>query len=553
APLRLPVPMSEFLKDKEYEEVKFDVLKDVMLLAEFFPQLSRLIEDGGERRLEFSASKFAPVLLKMLPALSLFGIRILLPKGMKNLIRPKTTLLVKKSPGQKEGATFLNFQDLVSFDWQIALGDQLIPVDAFEHLVRNLNGVVKINDQYILVDEDELIDLFNKLEVPPKLTGFAALQTLLAEEYDGVKIGLTEEAARLVRQLVQPKEVPLPKGLRATLRPYQLTGYEWLLKNTRLGFGSLLADDMGLGKTLQVIATLLKFKEEGKLARDKALVIVPTSLLTNWRKEVEKFAPTLKAAVYHGQKRKLDVADPDIIITTYGVVRSEGELLKKMGWYCTVVDEAQNIKNPAAEQAKAVKAIPAPVRIAMSGTPVENRLSEFWSILDFTQRGFLGSPKQFNDTFARPIQRDHDREAAQVFKKITAPFLLRRLKSDRSIISDLPEKIENNQYASLTPEQAALYQNVVDTGMKAIYEASDDPEESGNKQGLVLKMITALKQICNHPHQFLKKGDKYPHLSGKAQLLFSLLENIYDGGEKTLIFTQYQEMGELLAQFIAEQ
>ncbi len=487
------------------------------------------------------------VLLKMLPALSLFGIRILLPKGLKHLVRPKATLLAKRSPGKNEGS-FLSFDDLMAFDWQVALGDQLVSVREFEKLVSNLNGIVKIHDQYVLVDEDELIKLFQKLEEPPVLKGFEALQVLLAEEYQGAKIGLTDEAAALIRQYVQPSEVPLPAGLNATLRPYQRSGYDWMLKNTRLGLGSLLADDMGLGKTLQVIAALLRYKEEGLLAQKKALVIVPTSLLTNWRKEIERFAPSLRAAVYHGQKRSFDVAEADVVITTYGIARSENAFLKKQPWYCTVVDEAQNIKNAGTEQTKSVKAIPAPVRIAMSGTPVENRLSEFWSIMDFTNKGYLGSPKQFTDAFAKPIQKDGDQQAAALFKKVTAPFILRRLKSDKSIIADLPDKIENNQFATLTMEQAALYESVVKQQMKAIFEE----DEENKRQGKVLKMITALKQICNHPHQFLKKGPKSPDFSGKAQLLLSLLDTIYANGEKTLIFTQYQEMGELLGNIIED-
>jgi uncharacterized Zn finger protein len=546
-PLFAPAPLRHVFTKKEFAPVKFDVLKDVLLLAEFFPELNRIIESQGRERLAFDEVAFVQVLLKMLPALSLFGIRILLPMGLKHLIRPKATLLAKKSPAKNEGS-FLSFDDLMSFDWQVALGDQLVPVSEFEQLVRNLNGIVKIHDQYVLVDDDELSKLFQKLEEPPVLKGFEALQVLLAEEYQGAKIGLTDEAAELIRQYVQPTEVPLPAGLKATLRPYQRAGYDWMLKNTRLGFGSLLADDMGLGKTLQVIAALLRFREEGLLAEKKALVIVPTSLLTNWRKEIEKFAPDLRAAVYHGQNRSLDVSETDVVLTTYGIARSENAFLKKMDWYCTVVDEAQNIKNAGTEQTKSIKAIPAPVRIAMSGTPVENRLSEFWSIMDFTNKGYLGSPKQFNEAFGKPIQQEGDQKQAALFKKVTAPFILRRLKSDKSVIADLPDKIENNQFATLTKEQAAVYELVVKQQMKDIFEESEEVK----RQGKVLKMITALKQICNHPHQFLKKGPTSAEFSGKAQLLIDLLDTIYANGEKTLIFTQYQEMGELLSQIIGD-
>ena len=542
-----PVPLSHVFTKKKYATVKYDVLKDVLLLTDFFPQLHQTIESQGKDILTFNKVEFVEILLKMLPALSLFGIRILLPKGLKHLVRPQASLLAKKSPGQNEGS-FLTFEDLMSFDWQVALGDRLVSIEEFQAMVKNLKGIVKIHDQYVLVDEDELAKLFKKLEDPPELKGFEALQILLAEEYQGTKIGLTGEAAALIRQLVQPEEVPLPKRLNATLRPYQRVGYEWMLKNIRLGFGSLLADDMGLGKTIQVIAALLRFQEEGLLEKKKALVIVPTSLLTNWKKEIEKFAPSLRALIYHGQKRSLTLDKTDVVITTYGIARSEQARFKKGRWYCTVIDEAQNIKNAGTAQSRSIKAIPSTVRIAMSGTPVENRLSEFWSIMDFTNKGYLGSPKKFTQLFGKPIQQEGNQQQAELFRKITAPFILRRLKSDKSIISDLPDKIENNQFATLTKQQAAVYEAVVRQNMKDIFKEN----EQIKRQGKVLKMITALKQICNHPYQFLKKGSKSVDLSGKVQLLFSLLENIYENGEKTLIFTQYHEMGKLLSQMIKE-
>ncbi len=548
AELTEPVPLKDIFKKSKYEAIKYDVLKDLMLLSEYFPKLNSIVESQGTKHLSFDNVSFVSVMLKTLPALGLFGIRILLPKGLKHLVRPQATLLAKqKFKDNKPVVSFLKFDDLVSFDWQVALGNERLSVKDFSKMVTGLNGIVKLKDQYILVEQEDLKKMYKKLENPPDLTGLDLFKTVIAEEYEGIKIGLTEEAAAFVQNFVNPEAVPLPLGLTANLRPYQISGYEWLMKNTRVGFGSLLADDMGLGKTLQVIATLLKFKEEGMIGdKKKALVIVPTSLLTNWVKEIEKFAPELRATVYHGQKRVFAMHDTDVVITTYGIVRNEQEMLKQGKWYCTIIDEAQNIKNPDTEQTKSVKNIKADVRIAMSGTPVENRLSEFWSILDYTNKGYLGALKRFNDDFGRPIQRDHDQKQAALFKKITAPFMLRRLKSDKKIIADLPDKIENNQYVTLTSEQAAIYQNVVNESMKIIYDES----EPIARQGLVLKMITALKQICNHPYQFLKKGKRDPNLSGKMDMLFNLLDNIYENKEKTLIFTQYHEMGDLLSTFI---
>jgi SNF2 family DNA or RNA helicase len=323
-----------------------------------------------------------------------------------------------------------------------------------------------------------------------------------------------------------------------------------MYRNTKIGFGSLIADDMGLGKTLQVITTLLKFKEEGWLQKSPALVVAPTSLLTNWSKELEKFAPSLKYEIYHGGSRKLDNKEYEVLLTSYGLARSDSAILKKQKWFAVVTDEAQNIKNNETAQTKAVKSLPAQTYIAMSGTPVENRLSEYWSIMDFTNRGLLGNLNFFQNHFAQPIQNKHDKTALERFKKITAPFLLRRMKSDKSIIADLPDKMELDQFCTLTKEQAALYETTLEKALKAINDAGSEKEHLFERQGLVLQMIMALKQICNHPAQFLKNKNKDAILSGKTQLLLELLETIDSSHEKTLIFTQFTEMASMLQGFI---
>jgi len=235
-------------------------------------------------------------------------------------------------------------------------------------------------------------------------------------------------------------------------------------------------------------------------------------------------------------------------LTTYGVARTDAAKLQKYRWLVLVIDEAQNIKNPATAQTKAIKKIKASVKIAMSGTPVENRMSEYWSVFDFANKGYLNTLKKFKSDYAKPIEADRDLVKLEKFKKITAPFIMRRVKSDKSIIKDLPEKIEQDQFCQLTPEQAAIYQNIVDSTMKRV-----EKSKGIERKGLVLMLITALKQICNHPYQYLKKGDKAPNLSGKILLLFQLIQQTLDNGEKTLIFTQYQQMGSLLVEFLAEQ
>ena len=354
-------------------------------------------------------------------------------------------------------------------------------------------------------------------------------------------------------RLAPARGVALPASLNANLRPYQMRGYSWMYRNAQIGFGSVLADDMGLGKTLQVIATLLKYKEEGALNKEKCMVVAPTGLLTNWQAEIQKFAPSLVSSIYHGAKRELkSLTECDVLITTYGIVRSDADILKKKKWQLLVIDEAQNIKNHTTEQSKAVKSLKANTFIAMSGTPVENRLSELWSIMDFSNRGLLGNLKDFKDTYSDPIQNMNDAIVAGRLKKVTAPFLMRRMKTDKTIISDLPDKIEINAYCQLVARQASLYEKTLEEAMNVIEGIGTDKKDLFVRQGLVLQMILALKQICNHPTQFLKNNILDDTMSGKLQLLYDKLESIVESNEKVLIFTQFTEMGKLLQHFISE-
>ena len=545
-----PVELEEILKKKKYENTRFEVLQDLLLLSNHFSALDGYLQSQGKSKMEFDGENFVNILLEILPTLQLFGIQILLPKALKHWIKPQISGTIKSKSASQVGG-FMHLNDMLSFDWQIAVGEELLSWNEFEKLIRGMKGLVKIKDRFVLIEQDELEKLKKNLENPPKLTGADLLKTALAEEYKGSKVGLSPEVVKLLKNLTSPGSVKLPQNLNAKLRPYQLRGYEWMVKNTQLGFGSLIADDMGLGKTLQVITLLLKFKQEGAFSKNKALIVVPTTLLTNWQKEINRFAPDLTFQIYHGNKRKLEIkateVPVDLVITTYGTVRSDAEIFKKYNWYCVVIDEAQNIKNPDTEQTKAVKNLKSDIKIAMSGTPVENRLSEFWSILDFTNKGYLGNLSKFTTEYTKPIQLEHSHEKLQTFKKITAPFLLRRLKTDKTIITDLPDKIENNYYTKLSKEQAALYESVVQQSLTDIEE-----NEGIARKGLVLKLMTALKQVGNHPYQYLRKGKKTLEESGKAQQLIEILENIQDANEKVLIFTQYTAMGDLLVEFIKD-
>jgi len=551
-PDQLPISLNNLLIQKQHEKYRFKVLQSLSLLSPFIKGLDEHINHQAQKPMLFDFKEFAPFLMNMLPAIRLLDIKTFLPKSLQELLRPKASVKLKKK-WTTEGS-FLRLDDLLTFDWQIAIGEQVMSLEEYNKLIRNATGLMKFKESYIYVDESDLEKLHKHFTNTKPMSSYQLLQTALMEEYEGSPVTLSDEVKKLIQDLTSDQDIPLPKGLRAKLRPYQHRGFSWMYRNLKIGFGSILADDMGLGKTVQVIAILQKMKEEGAInAKQKALIVVPTGLLNNWQAEIDKFAPLLTSHIYHGTTRDLKDFNEDVMLSTYGVVRSEGDILKKKKWQVLVIDEAQNIKNNDTAQTKMVKGLTSNIRIAMSGTPVENRLSEFWSIMDFTNKGYLGNEKSFKENFASPIQLFNDEHVIKRFRKVTSPFLMRRLKSDKTIISDLPDKIEQNQYSTLTKSQAALYEKTLQIAMNEIEGINDTDHQSlFKRQGLVLQMILALKQICNHPTQFLKNGKVDPTLSGKTLLLLDMLETIIDNGEKVLIFTQFREMGDLLQQFINE-
>ncbi|OQP59281.1 DEAD/DEAH box helicase [Niastella populi] len=524
---------------KRDSDKQFSALKDLQLLAQYLPGLNNSIASKGNEKLFYSSQTFAEVLTGILPAIKLLGIQTLLPKSLQHLLRPQVTLAITSKEGNKK---YFSLNDLLDYDWKVAVGDSFLNKDEFFVLANQATGLVKIRDQYILMNQDEIEKVILKLERPSAPKAFTLLQAALSGDYEGAPVQIDGAVKKKIQEILKADVTTLPVALNARLRHYQQRGVSWLYKNARLGLGSLLADDMGLGKTLQVIATLQKFKEEGALKNKPALVIAPTTLLSNWKAEIEKFAPSLNALVFHGTTRKAEFKETDVVITTYGIARTENEMLCRQNWYALIIDEAQNIKNTETAQTKAVKKIKSGIKIAMSGTPVENRLMEYWSIFDFANPGYLGNSNWFNEEYARPIEINQDRKRLEKFRSITSPFIMRRVKTDKVIINDLPDKIENDQFCNLTKEQAALYKSITHDLMQEV-----EMEEGINRRGIILKLLTVLKQVCNHPMQYLKNGgDLRPDHSGKMLLLLQLLETIYENGEKVLIFSQYQEMGSLL-------
>lgn len=543
SPLQFVESLYSFMKRNS--DSHLSVLKDLQILSNYLPELNHAIASKGKEKIQYNSQTFAEVLTGILPAIRLFGIQTLLPKSLQYLLKPQVTVSLNSKGKNKQ---YFSLNDLLDYDWMVAMGDSFITKEEFFSLANKSTGLVKIRDQYIMMNREEIEKVIKKLSQPSAPKAFTLLQAALSGDYEGAPVQINQTLKNQINEILKSGNTDLPSHLKANLRHYQVRGFNWLYKNSKLGLGSLLADDMGLGKTLQVICTLLKFKEDGALKNKPALVVAPTTLLSNWKAEIEKFAPSLNAFIFHGSTRKTEFKNCDIVITTYGIVRSETENLSNRPWYALVIDEAQNIKNNNTAQTKAIKKIKSDIKIAMSGTPVENRLMEYWSIFDFTNPGYLGSINWFNDEYAKPIEINQDKKRLNKFRSITSPFIMRRVKTDKTIISDLPDKIENNQICNLTKEQAALYKGITQDLMKEI-----ENTEGINRRGIILKLLTILKQVCNHPLQYLKNGNEVkPEQSGKMMLLFQLLETIYENGEKVLIFSQYREMGDLLRSALQE-
>ena len=466
-----------------------------------------------------------------------------------------------KIAGVVAGAAGLGMEQLTTFHWQAAIGEAAISARELAALAKHKAPLVRFRGEWVAVDPRELVEIRRRVSDGPT-------RTLLAE---GLKLALAGETShgtpviaegnvlRLLERVRDAATVPqpAPAALQATLRPYQERGLAWLAAMASLGLGGCLADDMGLGKTVQILAFLLHRAEVAPGDRRPALLVAPTSVVGNWEREIARFAPSIAVVRHYGagrarQPRALGEAisaapSAPIVLTTYGVARRDGALLSALEWSSVVLDEAQNAKNAASATAKAVRTFRGAHRFALTGTPVENRLAELWSILDFANPGLLGGLDAFRRDFAVPVERFANAEAAARLRRVVAPFLLRRLKSDPKVIDDLPAKNEMDVFCTLTREQATLYQAVVDEELRLIEES-----KGIQRAGRVLAMLTALKQICNHPAQYLGERGPLPRRSNKLARITAMLEEAMAAGDKALVFTQYREMGDRLVAHLAQ-
>ncbi|GAB2807177.1 DEAD/DEAH box helicase [Streptomyces chlorus] len=449
--------------------------------------------------------------------------------------------------------SFLSADALLAFDWSFALGDRTLTRAELDRLAETKRPVVRLRDQWVLIDPQEILRARARQdhEVAPVDALGAALTGSVEVDGRRFEVRPTGWLATLRDRLADPESqepVPQPAALVATLRDYQRRGLNWLAHMTSGGLGCCLADDMGLGKTITLIALHLH-RQSDPASAGPTLVVCPTSLMGNWQREIERFAPGTPVRRFHGARRSLDgLADGEFVLTTYGTMRLDAPRLAEVSWGMVVADEAQHVKNPYAATARQLRSIGARARVALTGTPVENNLSELWAILDWTTPGLLGRLGTFRRRYADAVEGGTDPAAAERLARLVRPFLLRRRKSDPGIAPELPPKTETDHAVSLTQEQAALYEAVV---REALTELSGTSGVSGTdgmaRRGMIVKLLTGLKQICNHPAQFLK--EERPAIagrSGKLELLDELLDTVLAEQACALVFTQYVQMARLL-------
>ncbi len=528
------------------------------------PELEPLLDEARPSELALESAAVLALIAERSGPLADVGIGLLLPTWWTR--RGRLALRARASSHKRTSTTAtvaggVGMEAIVGFQWQAAIGEERLTAKdlaALKAAAAAKQHLVQVRGRWVEVRPDELqavlglVGQRGQASVADLLRAGMGLEHLGAPDSSAVVgVDATGWLADLLDGALHARvaPTPTPPGFEGQLRPYQERGVAWLCFLGRLGLGACLADDMGLGKTAELLATVLAEPVDGP-----TLVVCPVSVLGNWQLEAARFTPALRVMAHHGPARFSGdevpfaerAAGHDLVLTTYSLVARDQAQLAEVRWARLVLDEAQQVKNPGTAQARAVRSIDAGRRIAMTGTPMENRLAELWSLMQVLNPGLLGSARSFRDRFAVPIEREGDVEAIELLRKVTGPFILRRLKSDKTIISDLPDKVEVTDRCRLTREQATLYQAVVDDLLR------DADETDGiDRRGRVLAGLLRLKQVCNHPAHYLGDGSPLGGRSGKLIRVEELLEEILAEGDRVLCFTQFAEWGHLLRPYLA--
>lgn len=563
------------LGERSFVHPHESLLRSLAEAARLFPPVARALETTEKPcGVAISTEEAWMFIAQVAQVLHQFGVSVIVPSELRagGQQRLRLRLHVGSSEGWGEKPrSKVGINGLTDFRWQVALGTDDLTPEEFKEIAAMQEPLVQWRGQWMAVDPKDLArmeSLFDNAETTGEIDRTAALAAALTGSVTGVggsgriDVVAQGEIFDLLSKLQGAEtleDIETPEAFEGTLRPYQQRGLTWLSQMTDIGFGVCLADDMGLGKTIQVIAMFLAQKAAGTWGDAPALLVCPTSVLGNWERELKRFAPTLKTVRHHGRNRASTLkllqkqAGPgDIVLTTYVIARMDVKLFSNLTWSHLIIDEAQNIKNPQAQQAIAIRKIPAHRRVALTGTPIENRLVELWSILEFANPGLLGSASDFRRRFALPIERFGDKKVADNLRRMVNPFILRRVKTDPKVIQDLPEKQEYKVFCTLTREQASIYEASVQTALEEI-----GTQSGVRRRGNILALLTALKQICNHPVHYLKEEEgveeKLIGRSGKLTRVTEMLEEVIAENEHVLIFTQYTEMGKLLRRHFEDQ
>ena len=507
------------------------------------------------------------------------GFKITVPTWWTAQGRQRTRIRIKAAAGKsssqnisQDSSGFFNLPSIINYSYELAIGDKTVTKEEWQLLVNTKSPLVQFRGEWLEINSKQMGKTLalmqqssnsNDSDSDNNLIENNAIEELIKQsaeaDADKIEYQFDDVVAKMMEQLQDHQKMEVieqPEELKGKLRNYQKQGLSWLVYQQAIGFNSILADDMGLGKTIQIIALLLHQHEIVASTTIKpTLLIAPTSVLGNWQKELDKFAPTLSSHIYHGSDRekkpaafKKLVTSHNLLITSYALARLDNKLFTAISWHRVILDESQNIKNPKSAQTKAIQKLKATHRIAMTGTPIENRLMDLWSVFHFLNPGYLGTAAQFKRSYETPIQRERDLQQSQRLKELVNPFILRRLKTDKNIIDDLPEKIEQKVYCNLTREQASLYQAVVDEVQKQLEEA-----EGIQRKGLMLATLMKLKQVCNHPAQFLQDGSEFSkERSHKLARVDEMVEEALENGDSILIFSQFTEVGKELEQVLRD-
>ena len=544
--------------------------------ARIFPPIKRALESSLENKIYLSTDEVLNFLKYPKDLLIQSGYNIELPevfrRGGKQRLTSKLIIRSENIKKQQKDSfstlpSLFDVKSMLDVKWRVNVGDNELSKEKIDQIIKLNQPLINLEGEWVLIEQKDLQEL-KTLEIPEiktymdvlKIGMTKSFQSESGNKYDVIIEGDFQQIIENISKIDEFYEIPIPSIFKGTLRIYQQEGLNWMANMTKYNFGLCLADDMGLGKTIQVIAFLCYLKEQFPDNPGSYLIICPTSILFNWQRELTKFAPDLEVIIHHGPHRTTDLTKiqefskpHQVFLTSYGTIRNDVDLLETIYFSGIIVDESQNMKNYYSQQTQAINRLKSQFRICLSGTPIENRLLELWSLFDFLNPGLLGNRGGFQRDFVIPIERFQDQEAIDKLKLIINPFILRRVKSDKSIINDLPEKNEMKLFVELTEDQIKLYQELVNRTLQELKETHDDKRKG---KGLILGLLVKLKQICNHPYQFLKKDLDSINMeenlkeiiskSKKLKRLVEMIDEIISNNEKALIFTQFTQMGDII-------